>query len=286
MGLYRRYMPELPEVETIRRGLEPILTGARIKLVELRRLNLRAPFPHGFADTLKGAKIKGLRRRAKYMLADLDNGVVWLTHLGMSGSFTTIEAKTPYKPGKHDHVIVTLNDGTRLVFNDPRRFGQMDAFTKDREPEHPSLKHLGPEPLEKGFTGPALHKRLLGKKPPIKVALLDQSIVAGIGNIYASEALFRAGIDPRRAAGSITKEEAVKLAKTIKGVLSDAIKSGGSTLRDYRKVDGNTGYFQHRFDVYEHEGERCRGCTCKGKNHIQAITQAGRTTFFCPIKQQ
>jgi formamidopyrimidine-DNA glycosylase len=279
-------MPELPEVETVRRGLAPLLEGARIKGVELRRAGLRAAFPKGFANTLKGAKIGALRRRAKYILADLDNGHVWLTHLGMTGSFREIGPKEAFSPEAHDHVIVTLANGARLVFNDPRRFGAMDVFALDQEGQHPSLKALGPEPLGRSFNGSILKARLLGKKPAIKVALLDQSIVAGIGNIYASETLFRAGIDPQRPAGKITEGECDLLARAIKIILKAAIASGGSTLRNYRKVDGNTGFFQHRFEVYDRAGGKCRGCTCKGKSSIQSLTQAGRTTFFCPVKQR
>jgi formamidopyrimidine-DNA glycosylase len=279
-------MPELPEVETVRRGLVRTLKGAQIRDVELRRANLRAPFPKDFVHSLKGATVTGLRRRAKYLLADLDNGMVWLSHLGMSGSFTAIAKGMAYKPGTHDHVILTLTDGTKLVFNDPRRFGQMDAFLKKDESSHPALRDIGPEPLAAAFTGDVLKERLLGKKVAIKIALLDQKTVAGVGNIYASEALYRAGINPRKPAGKINRDNCVLLVNAIKDVLNDAIKSGGSTLRNYRQIDGNTGFFQHRFAVYDHEGERCPNCICGGKSKIKAFVQGGRTTFYCPVKQR
>lgn len=279
-------MPELPEVETVRRGLAPLLENARITDVELRRANLRGVFPKHFAESLTGARVKGLRRRAKYILADLDNGYVWLTHLGMSGSFRSVAKGKPFTPGKHDHVVLTLNDGTRLAFNDPRRFGQMDSFKKTEENAHPGLKNLGPEPLDKAFTPDVLSERLKGKKIAIKVALLDQRVVAGIGNIYASEALYAAGIDPRKAAGKISREKIELLTAAIKKVLQDAIHSGGSTLRNHKQIDGSAGYFQHNFAVYDRAGECCAHCICKGKTRIKAIVQGGRTTFFCPVKQR
>lgn len=279
-------MPELPEVETVRRGLKPLLENARIERVELRRANLRSAFPKHFVESLEGACIKNLRRRAKYILADLDNGYVWLTHLGMSGSFRSIAKGRPFTPEKHDHVIVTLNNGTILAFNDPRRFGRMDSFKKSAESTQAGLRDLGPEPLDKTFTPDVLAQRLKGKKAAIKVALLDQGVVAGVGNIYASEALYAAGIDPRKKAGKISKGKVGELCAAIKKVLGDAVQSGGSTLRNHRQVDGNTGYFQHSFAVYDHAGAPCKNCVCKGKTHIQSIVQAGRTTFFCPVKQR
>jgi len=279
-------MPELPEVETVRRGLEPILKGARIDKVELRRADLRGAFPKDFARTLEGARIQALRRRAKYILADLDNGVVWLTHLGMSGSFRSIAKNKAFTAEKHDHVVFTLEDGTRLAFNDPRRFGQMDAFPKATERTHKSLGALGPEPLDAAFNGTVLAKRIKDKKVAIKVALLDQRVVAGVGNIYASEALYMAGISPKKPAGKIPKAKVDELAKAIKAVLKSAVKSGGSTLRNHRQIDGSAGYFQHHFAVYDREGERCENCVCKGKTRIKAIVQAGRTTYFCPVKQR
>lgn len=279
-------MPELPEVETVRRGLAPLLKGARIKSVVLRRANLRTAFPAHLVKALTGARVRGVRRRAKYILADLDNGYVWLSHLGMSGSFRSLQKGQDFTPEKHDHVVLGLEDGRTLVFNDPRRFGQMDVFPAGEEAAHPCLKGLGPEPLDKSFTPAALAARIKDKKVPIKVALLDQRVVAGVGNIYASEALFEAGIDPRKQAGKISKDKVAQLTAAIKNVLQKAIQSGGSTLRDHRQIDGSTGYFQHNFAVYDHAGEPCISCTCKGRHSIRAIVQAGRTTFFCPVKQR
>lgn len=283
-------MPELPEVETVRLGLASHLEGRTIRSVTLRRKDLRAPFPPKFAAMLEGARVTALRRRAKYILADLE-GVdgrqyVWLAHLGMSGSFRTVPKNRAFTPETHDHVILTLDDGMRIIYNDPRRFGQMDAFKKSREAAHPSISKLGPEPLERTFTGPALLANLAGRKTPIKVALLDQAVVAGVGNIYACEALYRAGISPRRAAGKLKDTEAALLARAIKDVMREALASGGSTLRDHRQLDGSTGYFQHAFAVYGHAGQPCGNCTCGGKQDVRSLTQAGRTTFFCPVKQR
>lgn len=278
-------MPELPEVETVRRGLEPFLVGSRIKSVELRRRGLRNLFPVDFTKRIAGARVKKLRRRAKYLLADLDNGQVLLTHLGMSGSFRLTSPKKSDSLGLHDHVVFTLGDKTRLIFNDPRRFGIMDVFARDEEAEYPPLAALGPEPLGKDFNGEVLVARLRRKKVAIKVALLDQRVVAGIGNIYASEALYAAGIDPRKAAGSLKKDQLDRLAASIQAVLRAAIASGGSTLRNHRQLDGSLGYFQHNFAVYDRAGQRCLECVCGGKKTVRAITQGGRTTFFCPIKQ-
>lgn len=279
-------MPELPEVETVRKGLLKALKNRRIAKVELRRRDLRAPFPKGFADMLSGRLVLGFRRRAKYILADLEGGIVWLSHLGMSGSYRVIAKDKPYKPETHDHVVLTLDDGSRLVYNDPRRFGQMDAFAAKDEAVQPALAKIGPEPLEKAFDGKALAARLDGKKVSIKLALLDQRVVAGVGNIYACEALFRAGIAPRKNAGSIKGKKAEDLVQAIKAVMTEALASGGSTLRDHRQLDGNTGYFQHAFAVYDHAGEPCTGCTCGGKSAVRSIVQGGRTTFFCPVKQR
>lgn len=278
-------MPELPEVETVKRGLEPLLKGRRIADVTLRRKNLRTAFPDSFANALTGAKIKGFRRRAKYILADLDNGMVWMTHLGMSGSFRTYPKTAVFSPETHDHVILTLDNGLRVVFNDPRRFGVMDVFEGKDEAEHRLLKNLGLEPLSNGFSGPALAALMKGKNTAIKVAIMDQALVVGVGNIYASESLFRAGIDPRKAARLVSGKRAENLALAIKDVLNLALESGGSTLRNYRQLDGETGFFQHRFLVYGHAG---KPCPCGiGKAHtIKSIVQGGRTTFFCPVKQR
>lgn len=279
-------MPELPEVETIRKGLAKTLKNRRIKAVQLRREGLRNLFCSGFARTLEGRRVLGFRRRAKYILADLEGGYVWLIHLGMSGSFRTSPAAKPLTPEKHDHVVITFDDGTALAYHDPRRFGQMDVFEAPCETTHPSLKNIGPEPLEKNFDGASLAKRLSGKKTAVKVALLDQRVVAGVGNIYACEALYRAGIDPRKSAGLVKGAKADALARAIKDVMREALASGGSTLRNHRQLDGSTGYFQHSFDVYGHAGQPCGHCTCQKKSCVRSIVQGGRTSFFCPVKQK
>ncbi|MBU6235749.1 MAG: bifunctional DNA-formamidopyrimidine glycosylase/DNA-(apurinic or apyrimidinic site) lyase [Alphaproteobacteria bacterium] len=279
-------MPELPEVETVRTGLEKALTNRRIERVELRRNGLRSPFQPDLSTRLTGVRILVVRRRAKYLLTDLDSADVWLAHLGMSGSFRVIAKGKPFEPETHDHVVLTLDNGVRLIYNDPRRFGQMEIFAKGAEAEWPALSKIGPEPLDDTFDGPMLALRLKNKNTPIKVALLDQQVVAGIGNIYACEALYIAGIDPRKAARTIKGEKADRLAAAIKQVLRTALASGGSTLRDHRQLDGTTGYFQHAFAVYDHAQEPCAQCTCGGKATVRSVTQAGRTTFFCPVKQR
>ncbi len=279
-------MPELPEVETVRLGLLKALKNRRIDGVDLRRCDLRSPFPQGFAAALSGRKILKLRRRAKYILIDLEGGMVWLVHLGMSGSFRLIPKNKVFIPEAHDHVVVTFDHGVRLVYNDPRRFGQMDVFKAEDEAHYPPLAKLGPEPLDDAFSGPVLAARLKNKKVAIKIALLDQRVLSGVGNIYACEALYRCGIGPRRKAESIKGEKADALAAAIKAVMQEALASGGSTLRDHRQLDGDTGYFQHSFAVYGHAGAACANCTCNGKSLVRSITQGGRTTFFCPVKQR
>ncbi|MCB1538253.1 MAG: bifunctional DNA-formamidopyrimidine glycosylase/DNA-(apurinic or apyrimidinic site) lyase [Rhodospirillales bacterium] len=279
-------MPELPEVETVRRGLAPLITGHVIAQVTLRRGGLRHAFPAHFAETLEGARVTGLRRRGKCLLIDLDKNRVWMVHLGMSGSFRSVPDGQNFQPETHDHVVITFENGLRLAFNDPRRFGQMDMFPADAESTHRALATMGPEPLERGFTGAVLRAQLAGRRVAIKVALMDQHVVAGIGNIYACEALFRAGISPRRMAGRITAREADTLARSIRVVMRAALRSGGSSLRNHRQVDGSTGYFQHSFAVYGHANAPCAGCVCAGKNHVRAFTQSGRTTFYCPVKQR
>ena len=271
-------MPELPEVETVRRGLALALEGKRLTRVEVRRPDLRRPFPPRFAERLKGRRIQKLRRRAKYLLIRLDSNEDWLIHLGMSGRMLVGQG-WPNELDAHDHVVVGTEDGTVVRFNDARRFGVMDLVPAHETDTHPLLAGLGPEPLDKAFDGPSLAARLAGKAAPIKAALLDQRVVAGIGNIYASEALFRAGISPTRKAGTVQGPRAAKLTAAIKSVLTEAIAAGGSSLRDHRQTSGELGYFQHRFAVYEREGEPCP--TCGGRARIKRLVQSGRSTFYC-----
>jgi formamidopyrimidine-DNA glycosylase len=275
-------MPELPEVETVRRGLALKMTGRHIVKAELRREDLRRPFPPMLARTLTGSKIGKLTRRGKYILIELDENGTLLLHLGMSGRITAGPPDAPHAP--HDHVVLTLDDGTVVRFNDARRFGLLDYVRRGEEAAHPLLAGMGPEPLEPGFDGKYLGQKLAGKMTPIKAALLDQKIVAGLGNIYVCEALYRAGLSPRRLAATVTGSRADKLAKSIRATLTDAIEAGGSSLRDYVQADGELGYFQHQWAVYGHEGEPCPGCTCK--EGVHRIVQSGRSTFFCAKKQR
>jgi formamidopyrimidine-DNA glycosylase len=285
-------MPELPEVETVRRGLAPALVGKRIAKAKTKRADLRFPFPARFAARLKGRRVDALERRAKYLLAHLDNGTVWVTHLGMTGRWSVLGAKQ--QPGDfyyseppdpaHTHVVIDMEEGARLEFNDPRRFGYMDLIAESALDAHPWFKGLGPEPLGNAFNLPYLKKALAGKKAPIKAALLDQRIVAGLGNIYVVEALYRAGIAPTKAAGRISAQRLEKLFHAIRAVLEEAIEAGGSTLSDYAQVDGAQGGFQHRFRVYDREGEECLTKNCGGT--IVRLTQAGRSTFWCPRCQR
>lgn len=275
-------MPELPEVETVRRGLEPAMTGHVIARADVNRADLRWPFPPRMAERLTGARVLGLRRRSKYILADLDRGESLLIHLGMSGRMQ-VSGETLGQfhhdhpaPQKHDHVMLTMDTGTRITFNDARRFGAMDLLaTGDM---HPLLANLGPEPLGNAFDADYLAARLAGRKTPVKSALLDQRIVAGLGNIYVCEALFRARIDPRRMAGTLTGDEIAALVPIIRTVLEEAIAAGGSSLRDYRQAGGELGYFQHSFRVYGREGQPCPECG----GMVQRIMQSGRSTFHCP----
>ncbi|MFZ2004017.1 MAG: bifunctional DNA-formamidopyrimidine glycosylase/DNA-(apurinic or apyrimidinic site) lyase [Stellaceae bacterium] len=275
-------MPELPEVETVRRGLALKMTGRHIVRAELRRQDLRRPFPPMLARTLTGAKIGKLARRGKYILIELDDNGTLLLHLGMSGRITAGPADVPHAP--HDHVVLTLDDGTVVRFNDARRFGLLDYMRRGEEAAHPLLADMGPEPLEAGFDGKYLARKLAGKMTPIKAALLDQKIVAGLGNIYVCEALYRAGLSPRRLAATVTGARADKLVKAIHETLTDAIEAGGSSLRDYVQADGELGYFQHRWAVYGREGEPCPGCTCR--EGVRRIVQSGRSTFFCAKQQR
>jgi len=286
-------MPELPEVETVRLGLQPVLEGFCLTEVVTRRGDLRVPFPNDFAIRLKGRKVKLLRRRAKYILADLDSGESLVIHLGMSGrmsvysegkqrrigSYVYDKAPEGAGNGKHDHVVFETDAPARIVFNDHRRFGLMTLVETARLEEDKLFKGMGIEPLSPGFNKDYLTKALDGKKTPIKSALLDQRTIAGLGNIYVCEALFRAGISPKRLAGSIKQEKLAPLVSAIKKVLKDAIAAGGSTLRDHAQATGDPGNFQHHFLVYGREGKPCK-LGCKGT--VKRIVQAGRSTFYCP----
>lgn len=293
-------MPELPEVETVRRGLLPVLQGAVIEAAEARRPDLRWPLPESFSERLAGRRVEAVGRRAKYLLADLDGGEVLILHLGMSGSIR-IEgwegARAPGHfhhprgaPGPHDHVVLHLAGGATVTFNDPRRFGAILLVPYDRLDSHPLLKALGPEPLGNQFNAAYLAKACVGKQTSLKAALLDQKVVAGLGNIYVCEALNRARLSPRRLASTLaTKsgapaERTERLVTAIRDVLREAIIAGGSSLRDHRQVDGELGYFQHKFRVYDREGSPCPTYRCTGT--VQRIVQAGRSTFFCPTCQR
>jgi formamidopyrimidine-DNA glycosylase len=274
-------MPELPEVETVARGLAKRLERHRLVKVETRRGDLRWPFPKDFAEKLTGRKVIKVRRRAKYIVAELDDGNALLAHLGMSGRMLLSKGR-PETLETHDHVIMETDDGWCLRFNDARRFGMMDLVALDALEQHKLIKGIGPEPLGNDFNGPVLAAALQGKKTAIKTAILDQKVVAGVGNIYASEALYRARISPKRMAYTVQRDRAEKLAHAIKAVLNEAIAAGGSSLRDYVQADGELGYFQHRWRVYDKEGAPCPGC--QGK--IRRITQAARSTFYCPKCQR
>ena len=270
-------MPELPEVETVRAGLAPELEGKRIARLELRRKNLRHPFPADLVKKTEGARILRLRRRAKYLLVDLDNGHSLLIHLGMSGKMLLHKAK-PNAYDTHDHVVMTLTDGETLIFNDARRFGLWLVVETAKADQHPLLAHLGPEPLEADFDAAYLQSALSRRAGPIKPALMDQKLVVGVGNIYASEALFCAHIHPETPANKIKSNEFKIIVNCIQSVLQAAIASGGSTLRDFVRSSGDIGYFQHHFAVYGRAGLPCPRCTTL----IEQKTQAGRSTFFCP----
>ncbi len=274
-------MPELPEVETVARGLAKPLERHRLVKVETRRGDLRWPFPKCFAEKLTGRKVLKVRRRAKYIVAELDDGNSLLAHLGMSGRMLLSKGR-PEVLETHDHVIMETDDGWCLRFNDARRFGMMDLVQTDKLEQHKPIKGIGPEPLGNAFSGPILAAALKGKKTSIKAAILDQKVVAGVGNIYASEALFRAGISPKRLAMRVQGERAEKLAQSIKTVLNEAVAAGGSSLRDYVQADGELGYFQHRWRVYEKEGQPCPN----GDGTVKRITQGGRSTFYCPKCQK
>jgi formamidopyrimidine-DNA glycosylase len=294
-------MPELPEVETVRRGLAPVMEGARFVEVEARRGDLRWPLPKDFSARLQGQTVAGLGRRAKYLLADLASGEVLLMHLGMSGSFRVLaDADAERTPGRyhhersrhaaHDHVVFRMSNGALITFNDPRRFGSMKLVARAKLDEEPLLRALGPEPLGNEFDAAMLARACRGKKTSLKAALSDQRVVAGLGNIYVCEALHRARLSPRRQASTIATrtgaphERAERLVTCIKAVLNDAIKAGGSSLRDHARTDGELGLFQHHFRVYDREGKPCVTPGCKGT--VRRVAQTGRSTFFCPVCQR
>jgi formamidopyrimidine-DNA glycosylase len=314
-------MPELPEVETVRRGLEPVLTGRVIARAQVNRPDLRWPLPERMAERLTGARVQALRRRSKYILAELDSAETLLIHLGMSGRM--LISAPPHPPGpplldeergeqpvpplapqgergaggvrgaalgvfhhahpapeKHDHVVLDLDTGARVTFNDARRFGAMDLMPTATADRHWLIADLGPEPLGNAFSAPYLAARLAGRRTPVKSALLDQRIVAGLGNIYVCEVLFRAGLHPARLAGDLSPSQVADLVPLIRSVLEEAIAAGGSSLRDYRQADGELGYFQHAFRVYDREGAHCVSPGCTGT--VGRIVQSGRSSYFCP----
>jgi len=282
-------VPELPEVETVRRGLEPAMAGRVIVVADVRRPDLRWPFPEGMAARLEGARVEALRRRSKYILADLDRGETLIVHLGMSGRMLVSGAvlgdyhHERAVPGRHDHVVLDMEGGARVTFNDARRFGMMDLVATESAAAHPLLAGLGPEPFGNDFHEDYLAARLRGRKSPVKAVLLDQRTVAGLGNIYVCEVLHRARIDPRRLAGDLSQPEAAGLVPLIRAVLDEAIAAGGSSLRDYRQAGGELGYFQHAFRVYGREGAPCATPGCGGT--VERIVQGGRSTFHCPVCQ-
>ncbi|WP_210496121.1 bifunctional DNA-formamidopyrimidine glycosylase/DNA-(apurinic or apyrimidinic site) lyase [Microvirga antarctica] len=293
-------MPELPEVETVRRGLEPAMVGARFTEVVLRRPDLRFPFPEHFADRLLGREITALGRRAKYLLADLSSGEVLVMHLGMSGRFLVTNGGTTIAPGEfalpagdlatHDHVVFRLSNGATVTYNDARRFGFMDLIPRAELETSRHFVGMGIEPLGNELSGETIARLFAGKRTPLKAALLDQGLIAGLGNIYVSEALFRSGLHPEAAAGSLATaagkptQKAHLLSDSIRDVLNEAVVAGGSTLRDHAQVDGTLGYFQHRFRVYDREGEACVTPACTGV--VRRIVQSGRSTFLCPHCQR
>jgi len=278
-------MPELPEVETVMRGLQARLDGRRISRAMVHRPDMRFPFPAGLAQTLQGAVVLGFRRRAKYILMRLDAGQSVLIHLGMSGRMVITETGRNDIP-LHEHLTLETEDGARIGFVDPRRFGSVDLVATQAEDQHRLLVHLGPEPLERGFTRTHLQERLAGRVTPIKAALLDQRNVAGLGNIYVCEALFRAKLSPERLARDVSPREAATLVREIKATLTEAIAAGGSSLRDYVQPDGELGYFQHAWKVYGREGEACERCPGPpGCDGIARLTQSGRSSFHCPRTQ-
>ena len=281
-------MPELPEVETVRRGLAPVMEGRKILSVEQRRPDLRFPFPNRFSERISGTKIERLGRKAKFLTGYLSSGEVLVLHLGMTGRFTIDGDATadlvhiPNTNAKHDHVVFHMEGGVRVTYNDPRRFGFMELWPGDTFQNYPRLKKLGPEPLSNHFNADYLDTALAGRNTPIKTALLDQSIIAGLGNIYVCEALFRAGISPKRKAASVVGKRAARLAPAINAIISEAIEAGGSSISDFASADGSLGYFQHAFDVYDREGQDCKACAAP----VKRIIQSGRSSFYCSSCQR
>lgn len=282
-------MPELPEVETVRRGLSPTFEGRRILACTLNRPDLRFPFPEAMSERVGGTSVERIDRRSKYLLFRLSSGETLLSHLGMSGRFTVEAAEGLEQPGDfvhaspanpvHDHVVFKVEGGVTVRYNDPRRFGFMDVFETGKEEFVSFLSVLGPEPHSNAFSGAYLSQALKGRKSPIKTALLDQSVVAGLGNIYVCEALFRAGISPRRSASSVAGVRAERLVPHIRSVILEAIEAGGSSLRDFASAEGALGYFQHRFQVYGRDGETCPTPGCHST--VKRLVQSGRSTFYC-----
>ncbi|MEL6861758.1 MAG: bifunctional DNA-formamidopyrimidine glycosylase/DNA-(apurinic or apyrimidinic site) lyase [Pseudomonadota bacterium] len=281
-------MPELPEVETVRRGLSPAMEGQRIDQLEVNRADLRFPFPDQFKARVEGTTITRMGRRAKFLVTELSSGEALIMHLGMSGRFTVNSAATAefhHDPGTnpaHDHVIFHMSSGATVTYNDPRRFGFMELWPIEDLSNYPRIKHLGPEPLSNHFNAANLDEVLRGKAAPIKSVLLDQAVIAGLGNIYVCEALFRSGISPRRKAMSVVGKRAERLAPAINEVIAEAIAAGGSSISDFASASGELGYFQKQFDVYDREGEACKTCGAT----VQRIVQSGRSTCFCSTCQR
>ncbi|MAN44689.1 MAG: bifunctional DNA-formamidopyrimidine glycosylase/DNA-(apurinic or apyrimidinic site) lyase [Alphaproteobacteria bacterium] len=281
-------MPELPEVETVRRGLAPVMEGQRIERLVQNRADLRFPFPDGFAERLTGARIDHMGRRAKFLTLTLSTGEMLVMHLGMTGRFTVGGSQLGefhHETGtdaRHDHVVFHLDSGATVIYNDPRRFGFMELWPAETFQAYPRLMRMGPEPLSNAFSAAYLDEALRGRKTPIKAALLDQSIIAGLGNIYVCEALWRSGISPKRMATTVPGQRAARLAPAINEVIAEAIEAGGSSISDFASTSGELGYFQHSFAVYDREGQACRNCD----GPIKRLVQSGRSSFYCSICQR
>ncbi|MEM6782076.1 MAG: bifunctional DNA-formamidopyrimidine glycosylase/DNA-(apurinic or apyrimidinic site) lyase [Pseudomonadota bacterium] len=281
-------MPELPEVETVCAGLRNSVLGHTIENVTLNRPDLRIPFPKNFNKQVQNQKIDTVTRRAKYILMNLNGGQTIAIHLGMSGWMTILNADDEYMPQKHDHMIITCKNGAKMILNDARRFGMVFLVDTANMNAHSAFAHLGPEPLGNEFSGPVLKEKLRGRITSVKQAIMDQRIVVGVGNIYACEALYRSGISPKKKSKDVTKAACDRLVANIRYVLNEAITAGGSSLKDYRRINGELGYFQHNFSVYDREYEKCTDCDCdfEKTKGIRRIVQSGRSTFFCPQKQK